>query len=399
MPDSIYVLDLQVIGAMLVTVNDFSGRDSIVVDGVYDKTVEISLGWASLSGKATSAGAAYFGHDGLWHRLVVNGLVEDACGSNGQDNIFGNEFANWLCGDQATTGPGGDDTLHGGDGDDTVSGGAGDDRMFGDADNDQLFGNNGADTIIGGAGDDTVTGGAGADVLSGGGSASDTLSYQTSPSGIQMKLTFGTSTTGKGGDAARDIVDGFRHVIGSEFGDTITDTVRQDLGSGNNANAFWGNRGNDKLYLGGGNDTGYGDEGNDLVMGHFGDDMLFGGSNKDRLVGGFGQDSLSGGTGADQFLFKSAGESTADLPDVITDFIAAEGDKIDLRAIDASSLLRGNQTFNLIDNDFGRNAGELRLVTSGDDLVVQGDVNGDAVADFAILLRNITTLTASDFLL
>ena len=165
MPDSIYVLDLQVIGAMLVTVNDFSGRDSIVVSGVYDKTVEISLGWASLSGKATSAGAAYFGHDGLWHRLVVNGLVEDACGSNGQDNIFGNEFANWLCGDQAATGPGGDDTLHGGDGDDTVSGGAGDDRMFGDADNDQLFGNNGADTIIGGAGDDTVTGGAGADVF------------------------------------------------------------------------------------------------------------------------------------------------------------------------------------------------------------------------------------------
>jgi hypothetical protein len=62
-------------------------------------------------------------------------------------------------------------------------------------------------------------------------------------------------------------------------------------------------------------------------------------------------------------------------------------------------LQRGNQTFNLIDTDFGRNAGELRLVTSGADLVVQGDVNGDAIADFAILLRNITTLTASDFLL
>lgn len=399
MPDTIYVLDLQVIGAMLVTVNDYSGRDSIVVEGVYDQIVEISLGWSMQGGKATMAGASYFGFDGMWHRLVVNGQVEDACGSNGRDNIFGNEFANLLCGDQVATGPGGDDTLHGGLGDDTVRGGASDDEVFGEADNDQLFGDDGADTVIGGMGDDTVTGGAGADVLSGGGSAGDTLAYAGSSAGVQISLTFGKSTTGKGGDAAGDSVDGFRQVIGSAFKDNIKDTVTQSLGAGANDNAFWGNLGNDKLYLGGGNDTGYGDNGNDFLLGQFGEDMLYGGNNNDRLIGGFGQDTLSGGTGPDRFIFKSAFESSVDQADVITDFMAAERDRIDLRAIDAVSLQRGNQPFLLIDSDFSGVAGQLRLVASGADLLVQGDVDGDAIADFAILLLNTATLTTADFIL
>jgi serralysin len=401
MPDTVYVLDLQVTGANLVTVNDDGGQDSIVVEGVYDRVVEISLGWAVQSGKAMMAGAAYFGFDGQWHRLVVNGQVEDACGSNGRDNIFGNEFANWLCGDQTATGPGGDDTLHGGFGDDTVLGGAGDDRLFGDADDDQLFGDAGVDTVIGGLGNDTVTGGTGADVLSGGGSGGDTLAYQASTAGVQISLTFGETTTGRGGDAEGDMVEGFLQVLGSDFGDTISDTVMQSLASGANTNAFWGNGGNDKLYLGGGNDTGYGDGGNDILLGHFGDDMLFGGNNKDRLTGGLGQDSLSGGIGADRFIFKSAAESGSEVAfaDTIADFMSSEGDRIDLRAIDAVTPQRGNQAFRLIADDFHGKAAELRMVASGADLLVLGDCDGDAVADFALLLLNTARLTAADFIL
>ena len=401
MPDTIYVLDLQVTGAELVTVNDDGGMDSIVVEGVYDRPVEISLGWTQQNGKAFMAGAMYFGFDGLWHRLLVNGQIEDAAGSNGCDSVFGNEFANRLSGDQAATGAGGDDTLHGGSGNDVVSGGAGDDRLFGDDDDDQLSGDDGVDTVIGGAGSDTVAGGAGADILSGGGSGGDTVAYLASSAGVQVDLTFGAATSGRGGDAEGDVLDGFANVIGSNFADWISDTIAQDLIEGSNANVFSGNGGADKLYLGGGNDSGYGGNGNDIVLGQFGDDALFGGSKKDRLTGGFGQDSMSGGTGADRFIFKSAGESAADAgqADVISDFLSPEGDRIDLRAIDADPMLRGNQAFRLIDTEFHNVAGELLASQSGADLVVAGDIDGDAVADFVLLILNTASLSAADFVL
>ncbi|WP_218281374.1 tandem-95 repeat protein [Pseudomonas sp. 478] len=98
--------------------------------------------------------------------------------------------------------------------------------------------------------------------------------------------------------------------------------------------------GNDSLLGGTGNDILFGQGGNDLLDAGKGNDILLGGSGNDSLMGGQGNDLLIGGSGADTFVWK-AGDTGSD---VIKDFKASEGDRIDLR-----DLLQG-ETGSTIDN-------------------------------------------------
>ncbi len=400
MPNNVYVLDLQVIGAELVTIyDDGAGEDAISVNGLYSQPVEISLCWTETAGVTSTAGAYYVDQGGLGHRLIVKGIVENAIGSNGCDAIRGNEFGNRLYGDHATIGPGDADTLWGGLGDDLIQGGIGSDLIEGEGDNDRLFGDAGNDTILGGTGIDTVDGGGGADNLNGGGTFGDQLTYALSRAGVQVSLKDGMATSGRGGDAEGDVILGFSHVIGSSFADRIVDMDSASLTSGANDQAFFGNGGRDKLFLGGGNDSGYGGSGDDYLSGGLGDDLLVGGEGRDILRGGPGQDMLTGGTAADRFIFITAAETATTRRDIITDFAAEQGDRIELGGIDARTDQIGNQPFTLISGDFSGQSGQLRLEQIGSDTLVQGDLNGDAMADFAILVQNALGLTALDFLL
>ncbi|QNT69927.1 hypothetical protein [Defluviicoccus vanus] len=83
---------------------------------------------------------------------------------------------------------------------------------------------------------------------------------------------------------------------------------------------------------------------------------------------------------------------------------AAAGDQIDLSLIDASTLVAGNQAFTFIGTAaFSGVAGQLHVVASGTNTLVQGDINGDKVADFEILVQDGTVLpsqwVAGDFIL
>jgi surface adhesion protein len=98
--------------------------------------------------------------------------------------------------------------------------------------------------------------------------------------------------------------------------------------------------GNDSLLGGAGNDILFGQGGNDLLDAGKGNDILLGGNGNDSLMGGQGNDILIGGSGADTFVWK-AGDTGSD---VIKDFKASEGDRIDLR-----DLLQG-ETGSTIDN-------------------------------------------------
>ncbi|MEO6681087.1 MAG: LapA family giant adhesin, partial [Pseudomonas sp.] len=98
--------------------------------------------------------------------------------------------------------------------------------------------------------------------------------------------------------------------------------------------------GNDTLLGGAGNDILFGQGGNDTLDGGKGNDILLGGTGNDTLIGGSGNDILIGGSGADTFVWK-AGDTGSD---VIKDFKASEGDRIDLR-----DLLQG-ETGSTIDN-------------------------------------------------
>jgi hypothetical protein len=75
-----------------------------------------------------------------------------------------------------------------------------------------------------------------------------------------------------------------------------------------------------------GNDNLFGNGGGDFLDGGDGDDRLFGGDGRDILVGGPGRDVLTGGAGADRFVLTALGDGR----DVILDFDAAQGDRLDL---------------------------------------------------------------------
>ncbi|RZI21179.1 LapA family giant adhesin [Pseudomonas orientalis] len=98
--------------------------------------------------------------------------------------------------------------------------------------------------------------------------------------------------------------------------------------------------GNDTLIGGGGDDILFGQGGNDVLDGGKGNDILLGGTGNDTLIGGQGNDILIGGSGADTFMWKAGDIGN----DVIKDFKASEGDRIDLR-----DLLKG-ETDSTIDN-------------------------------------------------
>ena len=203
-----------------------------------------------------------------------------------------------------------------------------------------LAGNGAFNTINGGSGNDTVRGGAGGDLLDGG-AGSDWLSYSSSTAGVVINMRSGQA---RGGHAEGDSFHNFENLRGSQFGDTLS-----------------------------------GDVGNNILEGRQGYDRLFGNVGNDTLVGGTGPDELWGGPGADRFDFNALDESPRSARDSIRDFSRAEGDRIDLTDIDANSLAAGDQAFHFIGTSaFGGVAGELRYVFNGAVATVFGDVTATA---------------------
>lgn len=126
----------------------------------------------------------------------------------------------------------------------------------------------------------------------------------------------------------------------------------------------------------------------------FGNDVanrLNGNGGNDVIDGSKGNDIYTGGAGSDEFRISQTGYT-----DTITDFTT--GDRIRLSEIDAKTTNAAgtNDAFSFIGNAaFGHVAGQLRY----DGNVVQGDVNGDGIADFSIVIQNHAALTGSDFFL
>jgi hypothetical protein len=96
--------------------------------------------------------------------------------------------------------------------------------------------------------------------------------------------------------------------------------------------------------------------------------------------------TTSTATAATVFGYVSAAHSTAAARDVIEDFDF--GDRIDLSAIDASTTVAGNDAFAFIGSGAFTDPGQLRATdTGGGNWLVEGDIDGDGVADLAILVH------------
>ncbi|HYE26712.1 MAG TPA: M10 family metallopeptidase C-terminal domain-containing protein [Allosphingosinicella sp.] len=158
---------------------------------------------------------------------------------------------------------------------------------------------------------------------------------------------------------------------------------------------------NESLIVNGSRET----DGNLRLFGGAAHDELTGGGGNDLIQGGLAADTLAGGGGADTFLYRSTAESGRDTIDRILDFTPGT-DKIDLSGIDANTLAAGDQAFSWIgSNAFtgagAASAGELRFYELLGSIWVEGDTNGDGVADMIIALNTpgVTPVAQSDFML
>jgi serralysin len=266
--------------------------------------------------------------------------IEAVIGGTGDDQITGNNNANYLYGrtgvdslfglggSDILSGEGGSDHLWGGAGADAHYGGAGDidyaryddanwgnliislstpssntgaaagdtyfdiEAVIGSFADDQITGDNNANYLYGRTGVDSLFGLGGADILSGeggsdhlwGGAGADAhyggagdIDYARYDDANWGNLVISLSTPSSNtGAAAGDTYFDIEGVIGSFADDQIT--------GDNNANYFYGRTGVDSLFGLGGADFLSGEAGNDIIYGGVGNDTLYGGADADRFV-------------------------------------------------------------------------------------------------------------------
>jgi serralysin len=279
----------------------------------------------------------------------------------GDDRVVGRGGNDWIA-----TGAGNDfldggdgvfNTYLDGDGDDTVLGGTGEDRVHVDAGNDIYYGEGGIDTLF----FDTIHHG-----IDG---------YRDNYQGVRIDLA--VTKAQDFGQLGVDRFFGFEDVYGSFGNDAIFGT--------NGSNGLDGFYGNDALYGRGGNDILNGDRGADTIVGGLGQDTMYTG---DSLVD----------NQRDIVRYESLKDSgtTASTRDVISEFKHGL-DKIDLSKLDANPSLKGNQAFKVV-KGFTKALGEIKLIYSGPDTLVQIDGDKDAAVDMTILVVG-THLSKVDFIL
>lgn len=347
---------------------------------------------------------------GLASKLTGNSLANEMTGSGRNDTISGGD------GDDKLMGGSGDDTLNGGNGNDLLDGGWGIDTMTGGLGNDTYMVTNTSDKVIEAAGEGTdtvvsivsytlgenvenlVLDGPAIDGL--GNALANRITGNANANYINGLAGADTMAGGAGNDAY--VVDnaGDRIIelsgegvdlVKSSVSYTLADNVENMILTGTASINGTGNADNNTI---GGNDA------VNVLTGGNGNDTLRGFGGADVLNGGLGFDNLFGGTGADKFVFTSLQDSTVDPKgrDVINDFSHAELDLIDLSRIDANGSDAGEGAFSLL-TAFDGTHGALTVTAQAGRWLVQGDVNGDKVADFAILVTSATALLAADFVL
>ncbi len=221
----------------------------------------------------------------------------------------------------------------------------------GNALNNLITGNGNANSLIGGDGDDRLDGRSGVDSMAG----------------------------GQGNDS---------YVITS--GDAVIEQVSEGIDTVESAATYTLSPNVENLVLTGSAAVkAIGNEGNNMIMGN---------AAANTLVGKAGSDTLSGGLGADRFMYSGVLDTGvgASTRDVIQDFSSVDGDKIDLKSLDANLTLTGIQRWTFVTN-FNSVSGQVSFNSSSHLLAL--DRNGDNIPELQIELLGVMSLTSSDLIL
>ncbi|CAH0154455.1 calcium-binding protein [Roseomonas sp. CECT 9278] len=374
--------------------------------------------------------------------LLSGGAGDDSVVAGGQVNsLFGDEGNDTLTGSSVVLLPGGVGATTVGN---SLRGGADQDLLNGRSGRDLLDGGTGADTLVGGGGSDTYVIDSLLDVIQDSGNdelllpagdlVQSAVSFTLTATLEHLTLTQ-AGRTGTGNTGANTIIGslGFDTILGLGGNDSISGGGGDDslvgnggvVVGGSEADTIRGGLGNDVIEAGGTFATPwlYGDGGddtltstglssrleggadNDVLIGSsqsfgtggtviFAADDLFGGTGNDSLYGARGADELTGGTGADTFGYAAGDSGQVVLGslaafDTITDFNRAEGDRIDLSAIDADLLLAGNQAFDEVlpvGSPVPITAGSLRYTVGAGATTIDASVDSDTAPELRIVV-------------
>jgi hypothetical protein len=337
--------------------DEFYGGNGYDRISFYDFTGTLTSGC-----KASLALAGVVQNTGLGMDIIGRD-VEHLSGTLFNDRLTGNEFDNWLWGQNldafSSTLLSNDDKLYGGDGNDALECGIGDNLL------------NGGDGV-------------------------DTAAIRHTTGAVTVSLLVGgAQVTGQGSMTLKKI----ENLSGSDFDDVFT--------GDNGGNVLAGNGGGDTLRGGKGDDGLYGD--GYITIDHHGTglsgpitlfmsnafgldgfaasgaDTLDGGKGRDVLLGGHDADKLAGGGNEDTFVYLETLDSKpAGSEDLIEDLQDAL-DKIDLAAIDADTSTGADDAFVLVGVLSGAAAEvALRYDAIAGITFLECEVNGDGIVDMAV---------------
>lgn len=304
-------------------------------------------------------------------------------------------------------------------GNDSLDGSNMADILRGNAGNDQLHGNGGADQLYGEAGDDEiVVGRESTGSLVDGGTGFDTLTVESLVSSLSLAsissieqvsisgsanlvlsgsqfatgLAANTSLAGSGSITV-NMETGY-NFISSQFTNLNGSTVRFVVNGTTGTDVLKSVLDNAVTYNGG--------DGSDQMRGGNLADFILGDGGNDKIMGLGGADQLTGGAGADQFRYLFTSDTGMGVAaDRILDFEVGI-DWLDFRALDADPSTAGRQSLSFIGTSafVANGTGQVRYETSGADLLVSIDYNGDGNADAQIVLAGDggMALSGTDFL-